>query len=49
MMVGKKDEAQRQKFIKKARELECDEDEAVFEETLKQVAKTKPKKEAPDN
>ena len=40
------DKNQRRKFIKKARELECDEDEAAFDEKLKRLAKSKPKKEA---
>ena len=41
--------AQAERFREKARELECDEDEAAFEETLKQVAKARPKlKDAKD-
>ena len=34
---------QKQRFIEVARELECDEDEKRFNETLKKVAKAKPK------
>jgi hypothetical protein len=34
-------------FIKAARELGCDEDEAHFEETLKKVARHKPPPDAP--
>lgn len=42
--------SQRQKFIEKARELGCDEDEAAFERTLKRIVprKSKPKEKAPD-
>ena len=40
--------SQRDKFIDKAREIGCDENEAAFDEKLKQLAKAKPKKEAPD-
>ena len=50
MSKGKK-ATQSQKFIDKARELGCDEDEAAFDAKLKAVAgqKSKPKKdEAPD-
>lgn len=38
---------QAQKFIDAAREAECDEDEARWEEKLRQVAKHKPKDEKP--
>jgi hypothetical protein len=34
---------QRERFIKIARELECDEDEAAFDEKLKRIATAKPK------
>lgn len=34
-------------FIEKARELGCDEDPARFEETLRRVARAKPKRELP--
>lgn len=36
---------QSDKFRKLARELECDEDEARFEETVKRVAKAPPPKD----
>ena len=39
------DQTQREKFEQAARELECDESEARWDETLKRVAKQKP---APD-
>lgn len=38
-------DSQSQKFIDKARELECDEDEAAFEERLRRMSKQKPKKD----
>lgn len=37
--------SQADKFADLARELECDEDEARFEETVKRVAKSPPPKE----
>ena len=37
------DPEQSKRFIEKARELECDEDEAAFDEKLKQIAQAKPK------
>lgn len=41
---AKRDKEQHSKFIEAAREHECDEDEAVFDEKLKKVAKPeKPK------
>ena len=40
-------EGQRQKFIDKARELGCYEDEACFEDELRRIA-PKPKEEAPE-
>ncbi len=40
---------QTQKFIDKAREFECDEDEAVFDDKLRRIAQSKPEKgNAPD-
>ena len=46
---NQKTKPQRDRFIEKARELGCDEDEGRFNETLKRVAKApakeKPKKE----
>ena len=38
-----KEQTQSDKFKKAARELECDEDEARWDERLKKVAKAKPK------
>ncbi len=51
MAAKTKKTAQTQKFIDKARELGCDEDEAAFEDKLKQIAKakraeSKPKRQA---
>lgn len=43
------DKSQQERFKKTARELEADEDEAAFEERLKQLAKKKPKEEKPAN
>jgi hypothetical protein len=40
-------DTQSQRFIKAARELGCDEDEAHFEEKLKKVARHKPPSDAP--
>jgi hypothetical protein len=37
---------QLQRFIETARELECDEDEAAFDEKLKRIATAKPKPKA---
>lgn len=34
--------SQRDEFVKKARELGCDEDEAAFEKKLKKLASAKP-------
>ncbi len=49
-----KAQSQPQRFIEKARELGCDEDEAAFEERLRKIAKatppspkTKPRKQTP--
>ena len=36
---------QSKKYIEKARELECDEDETTFEEKLKRIAEVKPEKD----
>jgi hypothetical protein len=45
---GKKsDPTQSKRFIETARELGCDEDEAAFEEKLKQIATAKPRRQAP--
>ena len=46
-MTTKKNQVE--KFKKVARELGVDEDEAAFDEKLKRLAKTKPKKKAPFN
>jgi hypothetical protein len=40
--------AQRQRFIDAAREAGANEDEAVFDETLKRIAKAAPKGKPPD-
>lgn len=37
-------ESQKERFIEAAREAECSGDEAVFDETLKRIAKAKPAK-----
>lgn len=34
---------QHQRFVETARELECDEDEAAFDEKLRRIATVKPK------
>jgi len=39
--------SQRERFIETARALECDEDEAAFEEKLKRIATAKPKQPTP--
>ena len=41
------DKPQLDKFKELAREAECDEDEAKFEETVKRVAKAPPPKDDP--
>jgi hypothetical protein len=42
-MINKKTQSeQSQRFIKAAREAGCSEDEAVFDETLKKIARHKP-------
>lgn len=38
----KKTESDKERFIRAARELECDESSGVFEATLKNLAKAKP-------
>jgi len=43
-MTNKRVETQLDKFKDAARELECDEDEARWDERLKKVAKAKPEK-----
>lgn len=42
-----KDKTQSDKFKEAARELECDEDEAHWDERLKKVAKAKPEEPNP--
>ena len=44
--IKKQTTTQRQRFIEKARELGCDEDEAAFEERLRKITKAPPP--APD-
>jgi hypothetical protein len=47
MPKNKSDErSQSERFIETARELGCDEDEAAFEEKLRQIATAKPKPKA---
>jgi len=41
------EKTQSQKFIDKARELGCDEDEKAFDDKLRRIAKQKPKEEKP--
>jgi hypothetical protein len=41
-ITSTKSRSQSQRFIDKARELGCDEDEAAFEERLRKIAKTTP-------
>lgn len=43
--MAKDEKSQRDRFLETARELECDEDEGRFNETLKRIA---PKKETQD-
>jgi hypothetical protein len=43
----KDDPDQLKRFIKTARDLECDEDEAAFDEKLRRIATVKPKPRAP--
>jgi hypothetical protein len=45
---AKVDKAQRQRFIDAAREAGASEDEAVFRENLKRIAKAKPSPPKPD-
>ena len=47
-MERSKNKKQVDKFLKAARELECDEDEARWNERLKKVAKGKPDAEKPE-
>ena len=42
-MAKKKNISQRARFIKAAREAECSEDEAEFDQNLKRIAKAKTK------
>ena len=44
-----KDKPQLNKFKEAARELECDDDEARFDATVKKVAKSGGKKAEPEN
>lgn len=44
-MTDKK--SQKQKFIDKAKELGCDEDEKTFDDKLRRIAKQKPKEDKP--
>jgi len=46
MIKREKDSEQSEKFIEKARELDCDEDESVFDQAIKKIAKAKPKKKS---
>ena len=41
--------SQRDRFIEKARELGCDEDEGQFNETLKRIAPKEPKERAAED
>jgi hypothetical protein len=41
------DEAQSRRFIEMAHELECDDDEAAFDERLRRLAKATPKPTTP--
>lgn len=47
MAEPKHDSTQADKFRDLARELECDEDEAAFEEKVRKVAKSPPPESAP--
>ena len=47
-MSDEPDRAQIDKFKESAREAECDEDEARWDERLKKVAKGKPEPEKPE-
>lgn len=42
------DKAQRQRFIEKARELECDEDEERFNATLRRIVTPRSRDREPD-
>lgn len=44
-MAKAKERSQKQKFIDAAKEAECDENEAAWEERLRKVAKAQPKPE----
>ena len=44
MKKTRKSTAQQKRFIEAAREAECSEDEAVFDETLKRITKPGPAK-----
>jgi hypothetical protein len=47
-MVDKIDQSQAERFKEIARMIECDEDEARWDETLRKVAKQKPEPEKPE-
>jgi hypothetical protein len=47
MKAGKSDPAQSKRFIEAAREAGCSEDEAVFDENLKRIAKAGPQHKTP--
>jgi hypothetical protein len=46
-MKNNPDPDQSRRFIETARELECDEDEAAFDEKLKRIAQAKPAQKPP--
>lgn len=48
MTMTKTEQEQFERFKRTARELECDEDEARWDERLKKVAKGKPEPEKPE-
>ena len=43
MKTGKPDPEQHKSFVETARALECDEDEAAFDEKLRRIATARPK------
>ena len=45
-MSEEKTKTQHERFVEAARQLGCDEDEAAFEEKLKDIARQKPKDDA---
>lgn len=42
-MINPKKKTQKEKFIDKAKELECDEDEKAFDRKLKKITEKSPK------